>query len=298
MHPRHAGTPQTKPVTPAVLAVLAALASAPAPGAEAPAVTPPRLVPLWIASGLPVPESVLWDPGRQVFYVSCIGGQPTGKDGDGTIARLSAQGEVLARGWARGMDAPKGMGLVGGTLWVTDIDRLHAIDTASGRIVKTVPAPGAEFLNDIAVGPGGEVYVSDMTTGRIHVLRGDALPVLADLSGLKGSNGMLMQAGALLVGTATGIARVDVGSGRAEIAVPVEGFGMIDGLRAYGQGAYLVSNWAGRTQLVRPGGPATPLLDTTAQKIRAADLEYVEATRTLLIPTFTDNRVVAYRLEP
>jgi len=233
-----------------------------------------------------------------VFYVSCIRGQPTGKDGDGTIARLSARGEVLALGWARGLDAPKGMGLVGDTLWVTDIDRLHAVDSGSGRILRTVPAPGAKFLNDIAVGPGGEVYVSDMTTGRIHVLRGDTLPVLADLSGLKGSNGLLMQGGSLLVGTATGIARVEPATGRAELFVPLQGFGMIDGLRAYGPGAYLVSDWAGRTQIVRTGGPATLLLDTTAQKIRSADFEYVEATRTLLIPTFTDNRVVAYRLEP
>jgi len=255
-------------------------------------------VPLWAATGLRVPESVLWDAGRQVFYVSCIDGQPTGKDGKGFIARLSPRGEVLTLEWARGMDAPKGMGLAGGLLWVTDIDRLHAIDAETGRIVKTVPAPGTKFLNDIAVGPGGEVYVSDMTTGKVHVLRGDALPVLADLSALKGSNGMLMQAGSLLVGTATGIARVDTSSGRAAIVVPLEGFGMIDGLKACGPEAYLVSNWAGRTQIVRPGAAATPLLDTTAQKIQSADLEYVEATRTLVIPTFFDNRVAAYRLEP
>lgn len=258
----------------------------------------PRLVPLWTATGLKVPESVLHDPARKVLYVSCINGKPTEKNGQGFIARLSLEGAVLDLEWAKGMDAPKGMGLVGDSLWVTDIDRLHSIDPKTGRIQRTLAAPGAKFLNDIAVGPKGEVFVSDMTTGKIHVLREGKLEMLADLAPFGGSNGLLMQAGQLLVGAATGIVKVDPASGKAAIAVPVQGFGMIDGLRAFGEGTYLVSNWSGRTQIVGPGGQATPLLDTTAQKIQSADFEYLAETRTLVIPTFFDNRVVAYRLEP
>ena len=207
-------------------------------------------------------------------------------------------GEVLALEWAKGMDAPKGMGLVGELLWVTDIDRLHAIDVKTGRTQKTLDAPGAKFLNDIAIGPDGQVLVSDMMTGKIHVVRAEKLEVLAELAAFKGSNGMLMQGGQLLVGTATGIVKVDPASGQAAMHVPVQGFGMIDGLKAFGADTYLVSNWAGRTQIVGPGGQVTLLLDTTAQKIQSADFEYLSESRTLLIPTFFDNRVVAYRIEP
>ncbi len=257
----------------------------------------PRLTRLWAADGLKVPESVLYDAARSVLYVSCINGAPTEKNGQGFIAQLSPAGELLAPRWATGINAPKGMGLSGDTLYVTDIDRLHAVDVSSGKIRSTVDAPQARFLNDIAVGPSGRVFVSDMVTGQVFVLQGGALAPFADLRALKGANGMLLHRGQLLVGTATGIARVDLETGGATRHVAVEGFGMIDGLRTYADDAWVISNWQGRTQLVRADGSVQLLLDTTAQKIQAADLEYVAASKTLLIPTFFDNRVVAYRLE-
>jgi hypothetical protein len=41
----------------------------------------------------------------------------------------------------------------------------------------------------------------------------------------------------------------------------------------------------------------TVLIDTTNQKINSADIEYIEGKQILLIPTFFDNRVVAYQVE-
>ena len=38
------------------------------------------------------------------------------------------------------------------------------------------------------------------------------------------------------------------------------------------------------------------LINTTDQMINAADIEYVPATKTLYVPTFSDNRVMAYEL--
>ncbi|MDY0002173.1 MAG: ATP-binding protein [Polyangia bacterium] len=258
---------------------------------------PARAVELWAARGLKVPESVLHDPARKLLYVSCINGKPTEKNGQGFIARLSIEGAVLDLEWARGMDAPKGMGLVGDLLWVTDIDRLHVIDKRTGRPERRIEAPDTKFLNDIAVGPGGEVFVSDMATGKVHKVKDDKLELLADLKPFEGSNGMLMLDGQLYVGSASGIVKVDPATGKAELHVPIKDFGMVDGLKAVGPGAFLVSNWAGRTQIVGKGGQVTPILDTTAQKIQSADFEYIAETRLLLIPTFFDNRVVAYRLE-
>lgn len=258
----------------------------------------PRLVQVWSTGGLKVPESVLNDPTRKVLYVSCINGKPTEKNGKGFIARLSPAGKILTLEWAKGLNAPKGMGLAGDTLWVTDIDRLHAIDVKTGKVTKTIDVPAAKFLNDIAIGPKGRVFVSDMVTGKVHVRKGDKLPIFADLKPLQGANGMLLHDGHLRVGTKTGIAQVSLEDGKATILVPVKGFGMIDGLKAYAKDAWLMSNWAGRTQLVRKDGTVTVLQDTTAQKIQSADFEYIAATKTLLIPTFFNNHVVAYRIEP
>ena len=38
------------------------------------------------------------------------------------------------------------------------------------------------------------------------------------------------------------------------------------------------------------------LLDTKDQKINAADIGYIESQELLLVPTFFDNRVVAYKV--
>ena len=258
---------------------------------------PARVTQVWSVGGLQVPESVKHDPAKQVLYVSCINGKSTEKNGLGFIAKLSPQGKVLTLKWATGLDAPKGMGLRGDILYVTDVTRLHAIDTRTGKILRTVTAPETKFLNDIAVGPAGEVYVSDMVTGKIHVLRGGKLATLVDLKKFKGANGMLMRGAELLVGTATGIVQVTPGTGAAKMLVPVTGFGMIDGLRAYDPHAYIVSNWKGKTQIVSESGRVTVLLDTSPKNIQSADLEYIASKRLLLIPTFFDNRVVAYRID-
>jgi len=260
----------------------------------------PKLVKRWSAGGLEVPESVLYDPAEKVLYVSCIHGKPTEKNGQGYLAKLSLQGKVLAPKWATGFNAPKGMGIAGETLYVTDIDRLHAVDKKTGKISRTIEVPGAKFLNDIAIDANGKVYVSDMVTRKVHRLegeKGDKLPVFVDTSAFKGANGLLAQGGDLLVGSEQGIVKVDLATAKATLHVPVKGFGMIDGLKAYGDGAYLVSNWKGKTQLVQREGPTRVLLDTTADKVQSADFEYIADQRLLLIPTFFDGHVKAYRIE-
>lgn len=251
---------------------------------------------LWSAEGLKVPESVMYDPKDKILYVSNINGKPTEKNGKGFISKIGMNGKIIALEWAVGLDAPKGMGLFGNTLYVTDIDRLHLIDTRTGKIKKTVLATKAKFLNDIAIGPKGEVYVSDMMTGLIHMLSKGKLSVLVDVKSFKGANGMLMEGGSILVGTATGIVKVDPVVKKAAMHVPVPGFGMIDGLKSIGPDTYVISDWNGKIQIVNRAGMTTVVMDTSSRKIQAADLEYIAAEKMLLVPTFFDNRVVAYRL--
>ena len=98
--------------------------------------------------------------------MSNIAGPSLKKDGNGFITTLDAEGKVVERHWSKGersLDAPKGMGIIGDTLWVADIDVLRGFDRRSGTPVATVSLAGleAEFLNDVAVGPDGAVYLTD-----------------------------------------------------------------------------------------------------------------------------------------
>ena len=99
----------------------------------------------------------------------------------------------------RGFDAPKGIVLAGDMLYVSDIDRLVAVDLESGAIRGTWPAEGAVFLNDTAVDSAGRVYVSDMMTDRVYVLDGDSVSVWLEDEALAHPNGLEVQDGKLLV---------------------------------------------------------------------------------------------------
>lgn len=256
---------------------------------------PPRLVQVWqTPQELRVPESVMYDAQRQILYVANIDGKPTDKDGKGFISRVGLDGTIEKLRWVEGMHAPKGMGIFQDTLYVTDIDRVHAIDIASGAIKKTWEAPEAKFLNDIAIDPKGTIYISDMVAKQIYTIRNVRLAVFISLQQDK-PNGMLMENGRLMVGTADGLCEVDTASKAVTLRIAHKGG--IDGLKPLSPGRYIVSDWAGKTQVIEKDKPPVVLLDTTAQKINAADLEFIGEKSLLLIPTFFDNRVVAYRLE-
>src|SRR5688572_13994434 len=120
-------------------------------------------------TGLRNPESVRYDAEQDVYFISNMAGYGSVKDGNGYIVRASAadlrQSSIFARGGIGGvtLDAPKGMAISGDTLWVADIDRLRGFHRVTGGSLATVDfAPlGAVLLNDVALGPGGELRVTD-----------------------------------------------------------------------------------------------------------------------------------------
>jgi len=89
------------------------------------------------------------------------------KDNNGFISRVSPDGHVLALKFIEGgkngatLNAPKGMGIHGDTLFVADIDAIRMFSRTTGAALGSKTVPGATFLNDLDVGPDGAVYFSD-----------------------------------------------------------------------------------------------------------------------------------------
>ncbi|OHD62721.1 MAG: hypothetical protein A2176_12875 [Spirochaetes bacterium RBG_13_51_14] len=251
---------------------------------------------LWSSpAGLEVPESVLYNSGENVLYVSNINGKPTEKNGRGFISKLSTDGKIVALQWITGLNAPKGMGLNATTLYVTDIDRIYEIDIVAGKKIKTYTVAGAKFLNDIAIDSQGTVYITDMTTNKLHAIQGGTVSDWIDLNPYTSANGLFMDKGMLLVGTAEGVLKINPQTKKVELYIPNKGG--IDGLKSLDHGRYIISDWAGKTQIIQQGKPAIVLLNTTSDKINAADFEYIKDKQMLLIPTFFHNSVDAYRLK-
>ena len=254
-----------------------------------------KLIKKWeTAPVLRVPESVCYDPESGIIYVSNIGGKPTEKDGDGYIAQLSPDGTVLKGTVISGLNAPKGMGIYKGTLYVTDIDRVAAIDLKSKTIKKFYEFPEAKFLNDIAIDIYGTVYISDMMSTRIYRIINDKPEIWLDDPILTNPNGLFVENDMLMIGCGK-ILLANIRDGK--IQTWLEGTGSIDGLEGMGDGRYLFSDWTGNVYMVSKERQIEKLLDTSPSGINAADIEYIPSQHLLLVPTFGDNRVMAYEVK-
>jgi hypothetical protein len=241
-------------------------------------------------------ESVLFDEQRDRLFVSCINGTPAGQDGNGFIATLGTDGSIQNLNWVTGLDAPKGMGISENRLYVTDIDELVVIDIEQARVAERIPVEGASFLNDVAVGEDGTVYFSDSDQGVIWTYRNGELNSWIS-SGLNRPNGLYVEDDRVLL-TSSGsedLKIIDKSTGEMETVT--ENIGAGDGVEYTGmEGYYLTSSWSGEIFLVYPDHSKVSLLRTSDQEINSADIGFNTGEKIVYVPTFFDNRVVAYRL--
>jgi len=59
------------------------------------------------------------------------------------------------------LNAPKGLAFSGNVLYVAGINFVRMFDRKTGAAKGKIAIPGATFLNDVATGPDGSVYVTD-----------------------------------------------------------------------------------------------------------------------------------------
>jgi DNA-binding beta-propeller fold protein YncE len=259
-----------------------------------------ELVKLWETdTTLRTCESVLYNTKANVLYVANINGNPTDKDKNGFISKLTPDGKIETLEWIKGLNAPKGMGIIGNKLFVTDITDLVEIDIEKGKITKKYPIKGSEFLNDITTDTlTGNVYFTDMKKNKIHVLASKTGKVtdLIAADSLGSPNGLyFLDANTLMLATNGDSKFKKIDLTTKQISVVTEGIDAGDGVEKVGENAYLVSSWTGEVFYIN-NGEKLKLLDTQADKVNSADIGYIPAQKTVLVPTFFKNKVVAYQL--
>lgn len=273
-------------------------APAPAPAAPAP------LTAGWtVTDGIAAPESVYVDTESGFIFSSQIDGAPDAKDGNGRIVKLGGDGKVIAANWVTGLNAPKGLRSCQGTLWVADLGEVVAIETASGRISSRVALPNAQFPNDVACGPDGTVYVSDMIGNRIYAVQNGTAAVFAEGEQLEWPNGLLVENGRLIVG-GWGRPEADFTTkvpGRlfaldlktkAKTPITPKPFANIDGVELDGRGGYVVTDYlAGKVMQVSAAGEVREL---RTYMPGTADHAFVAAGNVLVVPHMNENKVASY----
>lgn len=242
------------------------------------------------------PESVLIDRQNDILYVSNINNGPWEKDGNGFISKMDRSGKITELHWIDGLNAPKGMGISGNSLFIADIDELVEANLNTGKIVNRFPVDGDPQLNDVTVSDDGTVYVSGSGSNKIYRLEnGKLTPVFEGEEGER-FNGLLWEKDRMLLVTSGSSRFMEIPRETMQGKVISENMGHGDAICAVGDGGYITTDWSGTVFYVSPEGGKTKLLDTTTEGENAADAAFDPDLQILYVPTFFKNRVKAYRL--
>jgi len=254
-----------------------------------------HLEPLWQTKDLRVPESVLLGTAARAptLFVSEIEGQGNAADGQGGIALLNVDGSIRQQNWLRGLNAPKGLASFQGKLYVADLTELVVIDIDKATIIEKISAPDAVFLNDVAVDPQGNVYVSDTRKNRLYRLQQNKLRPW--LENVEAANGLTFVGNQLYIAAGDKLFKTD---DQGQLSIVAQGFAeRADGIEPVGNGDFIVSCWAGLIYYVHADGKLDLLLDNRANKLNTADIGWDSAKQILYVPTFLGNSVQAYQLK-
>jgi sugar lactone lactonase YvrE len=259
--------------------------------------------PLWSTSGFDQPESVFFDKKTNQIFVTNINGAPGEENGQGYISLLSAEGNVLTKKWITGLDAPKGMAVVGNMLVVSDIHKVHTIDIDHGVILRTYEVKGAKFLNDVAASDVGIVYISDMMDNAIYALDGNGVSLWLKSDRLSFPNGLYVDDKTLYVGSwgmglhddfttdqAGSLLKVDITSKVIHLVQGGETLGNIDGITRIND-QIVLSDWvSGKMYAVSDNGLGKEI---GAYKSGLADIS--SFGQTIYMPYMLDNKIEAIK---
>lgn len=270
--------------------------------------------------GFEGPRGAAHDPVEDVYLISSVRGAPGAEDGEGFISRVSPDGALLALEWIAGsaaapLNAPKGLALVGDTLFVADLTLVRSYDRQSGRALGDVTVEGAVSLDDVAAGPGGVLYVSDsgaatagargaasgaQASGGPAVYRIDAArntSVLARLPAEDAPGALLFDAGRVLVAARSGELYALDEQGQKTVLGRSPGGGLAGLMRTPG-GRLVVSSWEARMTYIGPPPPAAPheLEPLITDLTTPGDLAYDAKRRQLIVPLFEEDAVYIQEL--
>jgi hypothetical protein len=273
---------------------------------------PQKPKPIYLAKvGFKNPKSVLHDPEADVYLVSNINGAPLNEDGNGFISRVDPDGNLIKLKWIDGekpgvkLNAPKGMAISGGSLFVADIDTIRVFDRQTGKPERAVKIKGATFLNDLAVGPQGTVYASDTGfeqwqagfrpsgTDAVYRIEGTKAVPLIKSPRLGFPHGLYVDERGVWVATRSGELFLVTSAGSREMVQKLPR-ATLDGIIKTNDGELLISSWDGKCLYRRKkDGSFTGILDGLSSP---ADIGYDSKRNRALIPLLTSHMLVIHPL--
>lgn len=148
----------------------------------------------WELTGFSMPESIAASPTENWLYVSNVN-----KNEKGYISRITKDGKVDNYNWVTGLNNPAGLALYQDKLYVGDGTELHIIDVKKGKLIESISSKEAMALNDVAISKEGQVFVSDIASGKIFTLENNKLVVWFQAPEIMHPNGLFVDGDSLVI---------------------------------------------------------------------------------------------------
>lgn len=243
----------------------------------------------WISRGdYCEPETVLPLPDDTLLVSNVCG---FSEPGSGFLTLLGADGQVIDWRVVDGLDAPLGMALHDGRLYVIDNNHLKILAWPGYEMMESIKLE-TKVANDVAISTGGDAYVSDTAAGQVIRLSNDGTQsVFVGEASFPGANGMEINEGFLYIGGVR-LWRVNLQTLAIETIGP-EWLADIDGIEFEADGTLQVTPVAG--PLIRfPKESDIQIL--AGEGVSSANHGFAPRLGLALIPTGYDNEVIAIRI--
>ena len=275
-----------------------------------------------VTGGFAQPFSAFFDATTNAWYVSNLAGDLANfqnlKDGRGWITKISADFKTVDHNfYTAGLNAPAGLRIVNGKLFVPDVDQLVVIDLATRTAVRSnTVAPAIAFvpyvfMTDVVVDAGGVAYVPETVGSRI--LKFTTPTVDKSNSSAYATSGatfsfpttLYIDGTKLVLGT-TGNPQMPGSTGSLFTMTLANGSGVtkLGTFAASFQGIekdgtdYLVGTQRAHTvnKIAQADGSATLLLDCASEGVASViDIGWDATTRILAVPDAGTNSVYFYK---
>jgi hypothetical protein len=261
---------------------------------------------LSVTTGFDVPECVLFDPARNVAFVSNISakeGEYWSDNGKGFISLLNRDGAVKNLRWIEGTAAnpihsPKGMCVLKDRLYFTDNARLMRSRIGKNfeaSAPEQVPLPGTKRLNDLAT-DGKSVLVSDTELGK--VFRVEPSGKFRELPAPQNVNGVTFHRGKIFA-VSWGLHEVyELDPAGKNPPAPfglASHFTNLDGIEVLDDGTFIVSDFVGNK--VCTISPDRKTVRTLIEIESPADIGLDRKRGILYVPQFLKNQAVLFQLK-
>lgn len=267
----------------------------------------PDLTVLFQVDSLERPESAAWDAGRERWLITNIVGGSSDEDGNGYVTAVSPDGREVRRRAMTGetlgtrLDGPKGIVVRGDRAWMADIHRVIGVDLTADTAAFDLEIPGSGFLNDVALGGDGAVYVSDTEANAVWRVSPDGRSYgrVGAVGSLRSPNGLLADPrgdGLLVAAWEGALLALDPDSSVTLLAEP-RAAENLDGIQAAPGGGVLISDFSrGTVSRLSPRKVGRWEEDAVWLKGLTTPADFQLRDSVLALPQLQANRATFYRV--